>query len=56
MVQTVEGAVVRNTELIADSEKVMMQWLTMGMMMMMMIMMVMIMVASIWTVRSTGTW
>ena len=52
MVQTVEGAVVRNTELIADSEKVMTQRL----MMMMMMMMLMMMVASIWTVRSTGTW
>ena len=29
MVQTVEGAVVRNTELIADSEKVMTQRLIM---------------------------
>ena len=29
MVQTVEGAVVRNTELIADSEKVKTQWLMM---------------------------
>ena len=52
MVQTVEGAVVRNTELIADSEKVMTQRL----MMMMMMMVLMMMVASIWTVRSTGTW
>ena len=51
MVQTVEGAVVRNTELIADSEKVMTQRLMMVMMLMMMTM-----VASIWTVRSTGTW
>ena len=49
MVQTVEGAVVRNTELIADSEKVMTQRL------MMMIMMMMMMV-SIWRARSTGTW
>ena len=52
MVQTVEGAVVRNTELIADSEKVMTQRL----MMMMMMMVLMMMVASIWTARSTGTW
>ena len=49
MVQTVEGAVVRNTDLIADSEKVMTQRL-------MMMMMVMMVVASIWTARSTGTW
>ena len=51
MVQTVEGAVVRNTDLIADSEKVMTQRL----MMMMMVMMLMLLL-SIWTARSTGTW
>ena len=52
MVQTVEGAVVRNTDLIADSEKVMTHRL---MMMMMMVMMLMLLL-SIWTARSTGTW
>ena len=50
MVQTVEGAVVRNTELIADSEKVMTQRL------MMMVMLMMMMMVSIWRARSTGTW
>ena len=49
MVQTVEGAVVRNTDLIADSEKVMTQRL------MMMVMMLMLLL-SIWTARNTGTW
>ena len=47
VVQTVEGAVVRNTDLIADSEKVMAQRLMMMMLMLLL---------SIWTARSMGTW